>query len=498
MLHRETNRGKSRTACLGLLVVALLLVLETAALAAQPRRYALAYTWDAQRQRVLDHRQRIAALLGLKADTQLRIVAREQEYGLVWNIDAPLAQAKKHAEQQNARLRRAGFKLAQVIPATSFSALYHVRVGRTSRPDALQAEIVRLKKGLGAQAGEKLAIEKIDSRSHAIVYRGWEKRKAALKSARLITSLLPKTSGAPVLIAAVDRPAVTAAATASLARPPKKAAGPVKAQKQASLRQEAETGLNAKMASILRDEIRKAKLQPQVRTGWAAYDLTTDSYLVSINLDRPFQAASMIKPFVALAFFHQVDKGKATYTRQHRQMMEAMIQHSSNPATNWFIRQLGGPARCEALLKKEYGHLVGQIRIREYIPANGRTYLNSAQPSGYIRFLKALWHGRLPNSKELLRVMALPGPDRLVYGADVPNGTKVYNKTGTTALLCGDMGILVARAKGGRAVPYAVVGIVERSKKPADYKQWMRTSGGVIRDFSALVYEEMKRKHDLP
>ncbi|MCL2457923.1 MAG: class A beta-lactamase-related serine hydrolase [Desulfobulbus sp.] len=486
------------TACLWVLVLALLAASVAEAVGTTHSRYALAYTWDMEPQRVLDYRQKIASLMGLKPDSQLKIVGREQEYGLVWNINTSMKQAQKQAKQQSARLRRAGFHPAQVVSSTDFAELYHVQVGQTARPDALQGEYTRLKNALGSRAGGKLVIEKIDDRQGAIVYRGWERKKEAQKSAQNIASQLPRTSGAPVLIAAIDRPAVMIAADASLAEPRKKAvawAQHNKEQPQAS--QESGGGFNTKITSLLQEELRKAKIQPQVRTGWAAYDLTTDNYLVSINLNRSFQAASMIKPFVALAFFHQVDKGKASYTPQHRQMMEAMIQHSSNPATNWFIRQLGGPAQCESLLKKEYGHLVGQIRIREYIPADGRTYLNSVQPSGYIQFLRALWRHQLPSSKELMRTMALPGPDRLVYGADLPHNTEIYNKTGSTALLCGDMGILVARDKEGRRIPYAVVGIVERSSQPANYKQWMHASGDVIRGFSSLVYEEMKRKHNL-
>ena len=295
------------------------------------------------------------------------------------------------------------------------------------------------------------------------------------------------------------RPAMTSAPVAPLDRSRNRSAGAVKKHAQPIVHPEANTGCNSRISAILQERLRKANIQSQVRTGWAAYDLTTDTYLVGINLNRSFQAASMIKPFVALAFFHQADRGKAAYTRQHRAMMEAMIQHSSNQATNWFIRQLGGPARCEALLRKEYGRLVGQLRLREYIPADGRTYLNSVQPVGYIQFLKALWHDQVPYAKELRRVMALPGPDRLVYGTDLPGSTEIYNKTGTTARLCGDMGILVARDREGRRIPYAVVGIVERTARPAaDYRQWTHASGGVIRDFSSLVYEEIRQRHHLP
>ena len=137
------------------------------------------------------------------------------------------------------------------------------------------------------------------------------------------------------------------------------------------------------------------------------------------------------------------------------------------------------------------------MRVREYIPPGGKTYKNSALPQDYVQFLKALWNKDLPYSEEMLRVMSLPGRDRIFWGTDVPRGTLVYNKTGSTAHLCGDMGILVTRTKNGQRVPYAIVGIVERPSVPQNYKQWMHHGGGVIREFSTLVYEEMKRKYNL-
>ncbi len=43
-------------------------------------------------------------------------------------------------------------------------------------------------------------------------------------------------------------------------------------------------------------------------------------------------------------------------------------------------------------------------------------------------------------------MMSLHGIDRLYTDVpSVPEGTRVYNKTGSTAMCCGDMGILVAR-----------------------------------------------------
>ena len=61
--------------------------------------------------------------------------------------------------------------------------------------------------------------------------------------------------------------------------------------------------------------------------------------------------------------------------------------------------------------------------------------------------------------------MALPGRDRLYHGTSIPKGTLVYNKTGSTAHLIGDMGILVPKTKKGGRFPYVIVGIIERRSK---------------------------------
>ena len=55
----------------------------------------------------------------------------------------------------------------------------------------------------------------------------------------------------------------------------------------------------------------KGIIRGDERTAWLVYDFTSGKKLVSINEDTTLQAASMIKPFLALAFFHQVKAGKA-------------------------------------------------------------------------------------------------------------------------------------------------------------------------------------------
>ncbi len=500
-----------------LILLLLLLCNVTVALAGQSQRYDVAYIWDADMHRVLEYREKLRPPLGPATDNQLDAVVRGKNFGIVRHVNTTFEQAKAAAEKDNLNLQRAGLQRAQPTEKTGYHPLYHISYSSGPSLAELKKMYSQIQHTLGQPAGDNLYIEKIDARNFTVVYRCWKSSAEALMIAKQHRIRLQKNKIMASLISAGDRPvAYGPSDLLSRAKPPsgrqndrvvpssstlqgnqKKTGTELNPLQEQSIPAGTLAGINSRMEGFLRDQRTKGGLRQDERTAWVAYDLTNNTYVVSMNTYRPFQAASMIKPFVALAFFHQVDKGKLSYTPQHRQMMEAMIQHSDNSATNWFIRQIGGPAACEAIIRKEYRHLFRQVSIKEYIPPGGRTYVNSAQPSDYIQFLKALWNSQLPYSKELLRVMALPGRDRILCGTEVPSGTLVYNKTGTTAHLCGDMGILVPLAKDGRRIPYAIVGIVERPSTPANYEQWMFASGGVIRNFSSFIYKEMKQKYNL-
>lgn len=258
------------------------------------------------------------------------------------------------------------------------------------------------------------------------------------------------------------------------------------------------TALEGEIESYIKSLRRKGSIRGDERTAWVVYDITSNTKLASINENASLQAASMIKPYLALAFFHQVRAGKLHYGATSRRHMELMIQRSSNTSTNWVMRQTGGPAATQALLKRHYPSLCNQIYLVEYIPTNGRTYRNRLSAGDYARFLSAMWKNQLPSSSEMKRLMGLPGRDRLYSSAKrVPSGTKVYNKTGSTAMCCGDMGILVARGSDGRSYPYIVIGIVESQNRSKSYGTWIRSRGNVIREVSNLSYLAMKKRYSL-
>ena len=179
------------------------------------------------------------------------------------------------------------------------------------------------------------------------------------------------------------------------------------------------SSLESQVTSLVKRMRSKGLIRPEERTSWSVYDFTTGEKLVAINEDTPRQAASMIKPFVAQAYFYQLARsnGKMHYTREVRQIMERMIRRSSNSATNRLMsivsRNAGnhGPRDVERVLKQNAPEIFRQTRIVERIPANGRTYRNLASAHDYSRFLYALWNNRMPYADELRELMALPNRD---------------------------------------------------------------------------------------
>jgi len=259
--------------------------------------------------------------------------------------------------------------------------------------------------------------------------------------------------------------------------------------------------LEARIEAFIKSLRRIGEIPADERTAWSVYDLTLDHKLVSINEAQPFQSASMVKPFIALAFFHRHrdDPARFPYGEQQRERLEAMIRHSNNEATNFFIdllsQRTGQPREVEELLRARHPEVFRETRIVERIPYNGRTYRNLASARDYSRFLYTLWHDGFPHSRDLKQLMQLPNRDR--FRSEALMGLEVYDKTGTTARLCGDMGILVGRDGAGRRYPYIFVAMIEKDNRTLEYGPWAKHRGNVIRAVSAMVYGELKSVHQL-
>ena len=233
----------------------------------------------------------------------------------------------------------------------------------------------------------------------------------------------------------------------------------------------------------------------------SVYDLVQNKSLLGLLEDAPLQCASMVKPFIALAFFSKVTYENLSYGPASQEMMKRMIIQSDNDAANWLLSRVGGPKETDQLLWSYYGDIFQNLSLVEYIPTspktNGQTFRNKASAGDYRRFLTALWEDRLPYGRELLELMALPGAaDRIDFG--IPQAT-VFNKTGSTGHLCGDMGIVMGQNAQGINYAYSFVMIVESALlHHLDYGFWISQRAEVIRDVSRLVHGEViKELHNL-
>jgi beta-lactamase class A len=259
--------------------------------------------------------------------------------------------------------------------------------------------------------------------------------------------------------------------------------------------------LQAQVVDLVKRLRAEGKIRWDEKTAWSVYDFNGRTKLVSINEEEPRQAASMMKPFVAQAVFYTMrdSGGRLQYTSAIRDSMERMIRKSSNTATTELMQLVSryngnmGPQATEYVLKRHAPQVFRQTSIVEYIPSNGRTYRNTASARDYSRFLYAQWHRQMPHADELLEIMSLPNHDRITRGvSSMPSDVRVYDKTGSTAMLCGNMGIIECRDNRGRPRPYTFIGIIEKANRTTAYGTWITNRSNAIRQVSGLVYGYMQ------
>ncbi len=518
-------------------VLTVVLCLFAMPVAAEDASFDILYLESEDLEKILDYHESLSGALPPEIVKKIRVMGvGDDHYALVYDCNESGGVFSKSLFQHIAMLQDVGLIDPLGIKNEALVPIYNISYGIGPNLEPLKKRYTQVYKILGDEAAGNLVIEKTDSGNYVLVLhvRGRKKdaakivrkHKKLLRRKKFTASLAPENCNEVVYgeSSHIDEARGTLAVqTISKERSkelhnnekkPKRlgkssAKKHIKARKYVKYHHDGKVKVSPKPGiskglslekSIERhiDALRrKGRIRGDETTGWMVYDLAQNRSLVDINANKSFQAASMIKPFVALAFFHKVKKGKLKYGSVSRRKMELMIQRSNNAATNWIMKRVGGPVACNKLLHASYPAIFRNTHIREYIPKGGRTYRNSASPADYVRFLQALWDNKLPRSRELRRLMALPGRDRIYNGTPIPRGTLVYNKTGSTAHLIGDMGILVLKTKSGRRYPYVIVGIIQRRSRPSNYGRWMDSRGNIIRQVSTLVYKKMKRDHKL-
>ena len=266
------------------------------------------------------------------------------------------------------------------------------------------------------------------------------------------------------------------------------------------LRATIDSPLEASFEIYIKNRRARRVLSTTDRTSFVVYDISKNKKLVSINENRQMMAASLIKNFVMLAYFHEVKYGRQAHTAINRGHLTAMIQRSSNPSTNYFIRLLGGPARVTRILKTNYPYFK-QTRIVEYIPRGGRTYKNMTSARDLGTFFLRLWQGSLPYSEKMKWYFKLKNGDYIFKKTYIPSSVKVYNKTGTVYGLVGDGGILVFPDPRGKLRAYVFVGLMEdrtktnRKNRWQSFAKWRNQRTYILRRLSERAYKYIYENH---
>ncbi len=236
------------------------------------------------------------------------------------------------------------------------------------------------------------------------------------------------------------------------------------------------------------------------KTSFVVYDVTKQKKVVSINEDQTMMAASLIKNFIMLAYFHEVKYKRLEHTNANRLKLRQMIQRSANTSTNYFIRLLGGPSGVERILKWNYPFFE-KTRIVEYIPTNGRTYRNMTSARDLNKFYNQLWLGNLPYSNKMKYYLGLPNGDRMHDKTCIPSNVRVYHKTGTVYGLVGDSGILAIIDSQGKQRAYVFTGLIEDQTKTNNrnrseaFWSWVGRRSDTLRRVSEAVYEYIYEVH---
>jgi beta-lactamase class A len=186
--------------------------------------------------------------------------------------------------------------------------------------------------------------------------------------------------------------------------------------------------------------------------GVASLDLNSGE-VVSVNGTEPFPMASTVKIAIAANYLAQVEHGRRTLNdtirgRSAAKLMEAMIIHSDNYATDVLLADLGGPETVQAWLTQ---NRLSGLRIDRNIAQllrskrDLRDIRDSSTPEAMVELLRRLDRGKLLNPwsrAHLLGLMSRCKTGKNRIRGMLPFGTLVENKTGTLSGLTTDVGFI--------------------------------------------------------
>ena len=212
--------------------------------------------------------------------------------------------------------------------------------------------------------------------------------------------------------------------------------------------------------------------------GIAALDLSTGES-ISVKGNTPFPMASTVKVAVAALYLAQVDHGRRSLDdriggQSARRLMERMLIHSDNRATDILLNDLGGPHVLHSWLQ-ERG--VTGLRVDRTIARllSDRRDLwdrrDSSTPQAMVELLGKIYRAELiqPRSRDyLMGLMGRCQTGKNRMRALLPAGTPVEHKTGTLSGLTGDVGFITMPDGHRVAVAFFARGGTDRPRTIAE------------------------------
>jgi beta-lactamase class A len=243
--------------------------------------------------------------------------------------------------------------------------------------------------------------------------------------------------------------------------------------------------------------LRPLMIQPRLRAGVFGYDMRSHAWF-TIDGDRSFAAASLIKIPIAVALLTAVDRGEVSLEEKLSirpedvgtgsgslqylplgssfslaRLCELMIRKSDNTATNMVLARLGGLSRVNGRFAL-WG--LRQTLVRNPLPDLAGT--NRTSPRDLVAIMQGSFEGGLlsASSRSLLIGWMSRSHVRSMIPASVARGAFVANKTGDIPLALGDAGYVLQ--SGGRSYLLAVQ--VERPRNSGRAKALIRAVSGEV------------------
>ncbi|MEO8546778.1 MAG: serine hydrolase [Sphingomicrobium sp.] len=215
-------------------------------------------------------------------------------------------------------------------------------------------------------------------------------------------------------------------------------------------------GLEQQLASLVANK--------SADIGLAAVDLSNGES-ISVRGNVPFPMASTVKVAVAALYLAQVDHGRRSLDdriggQSARSLMERMIIHSDNQATDVLLKDIGGPQAVHDWLQQNGMTGVRVDRtIAQLLSARRDLWdqRDSSTPQAMVELLGRIYKAELikPQSRDyLMGLMSRCETGKNRMSALLPIGTLVEHKTGTLTGLTDDVGFITL--PDGRRIAVAI------------------------------------------